>query len=146
MYFVYSNSRQFLLLMLIRELTLYLQFVNEYAYNLFSFSQGQGHQFILRILALVFTYSNVKMKYFHVSALYFAFYKVLRKPGSSWFALRLLVWSYWFHSWFWFQFQNDRPMTMLSLKQAGAELGQAQLKLRLDFTLIKIYYMKNLRN
>ena len=28
--------------------------------------------------------------------------------------------------------------------QAGAELGQAQLKLSLDFTLIKIYYMKNL--
>ena len=31
-------------------------------------------------------------------------------------------------------------------KQAGAELGQAQLKLRLDFSLIKIYYMKNLKN
>ena len=31
------------------------------------------------------------------------------------------------------------------VKQAGAELGQAQLKQGLNFTLIKIYYMKKLR-
>ena len=32
------------------------------------------------------------------------------------------------------------------VKQAGAEQGQAQLKLGLYFTLIKIYYMKKYKN
>ena len=38
------------------------------------------------------------------------------------------------------------PQADKNKKQAGAELGQAQLKLRLGITLIKIHYMKNLRN
>ena len=39
-------------------------------------------------------------------------------------------------TWAWFKFQ---PRRILISEQAGAELGQALIKLELGFTLIKIY-------
>ena len=43
---------------------------------------------------------KIKKLFLNVSTIYFAFYKGFKKPGSSWFVLRLSAWSYWFRSWF----------------------------------------------
>ena len=56
----------------------------------------------------VFTSSNVKQDFFHVSALFFAFCTGFRKSGSSWLALRLSPWSYRFCSRFRFLFRFSK--------------------------------------